>query len=512
MIIHSDWQVRNSQRKYPIDEACSAAGDDGTLLPEDFLVDAAIWVPKYQYVPGVYLRYVCLSSVRVSPSLVSLTLLGCSDKLGAAAPVFVPLGSVTLAKPVDAYRNYPIEPLLDGVMGWVSFGNAIMREQPLSLLFSQPSQAMLVPKTSRFYDTLPISDVSVYGGAASLVGDVRIAVQPPFIAEIKDMRVQGETQDRKMLVISMEQTEEVLSAFAGNCGRRPETGNCVNTPITSIAGVAPDCTGNIHIQFDPEITVRNFTNPFYPSPDPIPLRGGICLDSAFSVNQMCDKVMTLPDDQGLLPGAYNYKRPCDLTVPFATSFSDTDSFKQVQITSGYAYMDDYSARITAGLGDSAEMSPCFDTLKLSPDYPTKRAHAVTFGSTPNGSSVGMFALDTINTRILAKVEMGPDEDTAGIWTVSKYNKGLQTDDEVIASGVWPANTPVSSIGITVDSERNVSVSMGIGSTDFQLASDDVYYDPSGKAGVYVGGVHGGYNYLARPAVGVSGYTVQDVQV
>lgn len=510
MITYLDWQVRNSQRKYPIDEACSAADDSGTPLPESFLVDANIWAPKYLYDPTHPLRFVYLSSAQISASMVSLTILGCTDHLGSAEAQFVPLGAVSLIKPVDPYRNYPIEPLLDGVMGWVSFGHTVSGDANLALRFSRPDQAMFVPKSARFYDYLPIPDVSVYEGTSKVAGDVRIVAQPPFVAEIKDMRLDGETQDRKMLVISLLQTEEVMGSFAGPCGKRPETGNCVNTPITSIAGVAPDCSGNINIQFDPEIIVRNFTNPFYPMLDPLPYRGGICLDAGFTVDQMCSKVQTLPDDNGILPGTYSYERPCDLTVPFTTSFSDADSFKQVQLTSGYVYMHDHTAYITAGVQQAAELAPCLATLQLSHEYPTARQHKATFGDVPYRASVGMFVLDTGDTRILAKATRGKDEDTPGTWSVVKYNKGLQQEEQVFGSGSIPAGGSISSISIKVTSERKVSVAMGVGSASFQLDPDDVYFDPTGKAGVYIGGADTGYGYIARPAVSVTGYEAKDV--
>ena len=511
MVTRADWQVRNSQRRYPIDEGASAVGDDGTVLPESFLVDANIWVPKYLYGGSNPLQFVYVSSAMVSSQLVSLTLLGCVDHLGAAQD-FVPLGSVTLTKPVDAHRNYPIEPLLDGVMGWVSFGHFVAGEGSLFVAMSTPSQGSLAPKASRFYDYLPIPTAAPYESLSTVTGDVRIIADAPVTAELKDMRLYGELEDRKMLVIGLTQTEEVLSAFSGLCGKRPESGNCLKGPITSISGTKPDCTGNINIQFDSEILVRYFSNPLYPIPDPLPIRGGMCLDSVYSLNEACQKVRTLPDSSGLLPGAYTWVRPCDLDIPFSQPFNSADAFETVQISVGYAYLDGYDVYIAAGMGESAEAGPCFETLELE-ETATVRSHKVSFGDTPETAVVGMYAFDTINTRLLVTIERGtePAGSEAGVWSVSKYNKGLRADDEVLDSGDW-GDGEINSVSITAESDRSVTIKVNDTLlTSFVFASDDVYYDPSGKAGLYVGGSTK-LSFAPKPSVLVSQYDVVDTTI
>jgi hypothetical protein len=106
----------------------------------------------------------------------------------------------------------------------------------------------------------------------------------------------------------------------------------------------------------------------------------MCLDSVFSLDQACQKIRTLPDDAGLLPGEYTWRRPCDLTTPFSSDLSTPDSFKKVMILSGYVYLEDYDAHITAGLGSSAELAPCFPTLILA-ETATVRSHLVEFSDT-----------------------------------------------------------------------------------------------------------------------------------
>lgn len=514
MVTHADWPIRNSQRRYPIDDGASITGNDGTVLPEGLLIDASIWAPKYEYSTGRYLQYIWVSSIMVSEHLVSLTLLGCVDPLSSPEAEFVPIGSISLPRPIDTYRNYAIEPLLDGVMGWVSFGHVAASDTPVSLSFSNPSQAMLAPKAARFYAYLPITSAKPYDSSSTVTGDVRIVAQEPVVAEIKDMRVSGETSDRTMLVLGLAQTEDILSGFAGLCGKRPESGNCMKSPITTIAGITPDCNGNINISFDAEIIVRYFSNPLYPTLDPTyPIRGGMCLDSVFSLDQACQKVQTLPDDAGLLPGEYTWVRPCDLVVPYSTIFSDEDSFKQVVILSGYAYIQEYSLYVSAGMNTSAELAPCFPTLTLVDDTDTVRSHKVTFSDTPKGCVVGMFAFDTINTRLLFKVERGnaPAGSEAGLWSLSEFSKALDVDLNVLAAGTW-GDTEINSIIVIAKSDRTLIIKANSDViAAVTLDTDDVYYDPMGKAGIYVGGANM-LSFEPRPSVVVAQYDVTDTEL
>jgi len=74
VIINQDWLVRNSQRRYPLDDSATSYFDSGERLPEGFIVDAHIWVPEYAYSISKTLRYVYLASESVSTGIVSLTL------------------------------------------------------------------------------------------------------------------------------------------------------------------------------------------------------------------------------------------------------------------------------------------------------------------------------------------------------------------------------------------------------------------------------------------------------
>lgn len=556
MITHIDWYVRNGQRKYPIDESCSAIGDDGTLLPEGFLVDASIWAPNQPY----SIKYVYVSSASVTDNLVSLTLLGCTDHLGSALATFVPLGAVSLTKPVVPYKNYPVEPLLSGVMGWVVFGHIVDSSERISLSFSTPKQSLLAPKAASFYDVPPIYGAGVYGDDSTrLYGDVLVNAQSPIVSEVKTMDLAvnagsfvtgvtytihtvGDTNfmavgasantvgvsftatgsgsgtglattPKQMLVLSLEGTEAVLSGFSGTCGRRPETGNCVHTPITSVGGVEPDCNGNITVDFSPEIIVRNFINPDFPDKDPVNYyRGGICLDSLYSINDMCDKTPVLPDKNGNLPGVVPYTPPCDMDIPFNTSFSSTASFKDVQVLTGYAYAYSGTAYLAAGMLPNAEAVACVPSAPAS----GVRTHTVTFKNTPNNSMPGLFVCDYGTTRLLLTVDVGTLN--AGIlrhWSFCKYNKVTQKVTGTITSGLWQEGLSVPSLSIAVASTGTIKITVGeLDPVIVNMSVSDPYFNPTGMAGIFVGGTYAGSADSSYPkdAVALDSYSIEDTEL
>lgn len=505
MIIYQDWPVRNSQRRYPLADTATAASDAGVLLPETFIVDANIWVPKTVTGLADPLQFVFLSSAMRSDALVSCTFMACPS--ATAAPTeFVPIASLVLQRPVVAYKNYALIPMLDGVMGWVVFGNFVKETgEAAHFGFASPVQALLASRAARFYDTLPIDHVRAYTGTATARGDVKISTDGPIVSEVKDMLVDGELLPRKMLVLSMEQTEQALSSFAGLCGRRPETGNCLHTPITSIAGVQPDCSGNILITFSPEIIVRYFQNPLYPAFSPSPYMGGICLDTAYSLDDACSKDSQLPDDNGVLPREFTWQRPCDLPLPFYSPLAVQDDFKSMVVTSGFVYIFDSEAYASAGYGDSAEIGPCFNTYNPENTY---RSHVAGFGDTPSNSKVGLFVFDTVNTRIIFTVtRQDPDSSEMGSVDIVRYSKVLNEVDSTLYTAPW-GDVAVTSVGVVCKPSNVVDFKVnGAVVYTHTFAGSDIYYDPTGKAGIYVGGGEPGVS--ARPSVKLADYNVAD---
>jgi hypothetical protein len=111
------------------------------------------------------------------------------------------------------------------------------------------------------------------------------------------------------------------------------------------------------------------------------------------------------------------------------------------------------------------------------------------------------------------VERGnePAGSEAGLWHVSEFSKSLNAIETVLAEGTW-GDSAITSVSITAQSDRSVVVKAnGTILASFTFADDDEYYDPSGKAGAYVGGADP-LTFVARPSVIVSQYQVTDTAI
>jgi hypothetical protein len=131
-----------------------------------------------------------------------------------------------------------------------------------------------------------------------------------------------------------------------------------------------------------------------------------------------------------------------------------------------------------------------------------RTHTINFAETPSGAEVGIFAYDTTNTRILLRAQRG------GEWSVVKWSKALDAVEHTYASGIC-GDTPILSATVKAYKSGQLVMSAGSAIATVVFAEGDIYYDPTGKAGGYVGGYHYG-DIGFKPAVGVSSYTVGDV--
>jgi hypothetical protein len=412
MSTYQDWLVRNSLRKYPFADTASHISDNGTPLPEGFLVDANIWVPNYVYAGGT-LKYLYLSSAAVSGDVVSLTILGAMT-MYAPAEEFVPIAVLSLPLPIDDYRNYPIEPLLEGVRGWVSFGPAT-RTSRFSLGFSSPEQTVFVPKAVRYFSNLPVERFTTVNGFSDAVGDVRLVPIAPMVGEIKTMLVEGEPT--RTLVLSLTEDADTLREFAGPCGGTPESQTCNKTPIASISGVTPDCAGNITIDFQ-GLTVRAFSG-----------GGGLCIDSPINLVDTCGQSDELPDENGILPGEIVWERPCDLAVPYVADFDTYDVLNDLVPDGGSSFYNiaDKTIVLSAGGDDFSMAGPCFQSVNLADEDTLYRCHELGYAAPASGSNPGVVLMDTINTRIVVESSYVTDpesEETTSTSRVFKYNKGL----------------------------------------------------------------------------------------
>lgn len=245
-IVYKEWLNSNELRSYPLHDKATGVSNGGLALPHDILVDANIWVPR------TLGRFVFVSSVGVSSSLVSLTFSVTDVSPFCDVPViFTPIAVVSIRKPVIRFKNYAIQALIDGVGGWIALGQGCEEQTSLSLLFSTPVQSLLVDRAVRTYAPPPISSIGKIIVTPPLQGVVRLQGSQGTVRTYGGTAViDSETYQVGYIGLDTSVNEvEILTAYAARCGVRPITGGCKAKPLVAINGVAPDVDGNIDIEF-----------------------------------------------------------------------------------------------------------------------------------------------------------------------------------------------------------------------------------------------------------------------
>lgn len=253
------WLNRNELTDYPLSDTATAISDGGVRLPTGIVSDLNIrW-------PELYGRYAFLSAVAVGPNLVTIVVQAAESASSVSG--FAPLAAVTVTRPVEEGRQYPIKPLVPGVGGWVSFGFGT-KDPVFNGRFSSPAQSLLAPRAARSYRKLPITGARTSAVGAALAGLVNLKARLPLELAKEEREIDGVLRD----VIVLRLTDNtgsggfqvpdsvralvsrgdrtVFQQFAGPCDQRPESRTCGNPqPIEFINSVPPDCDGVIEIEF-----------------------------------------------------------------------------------------------------------------------------------------------------------------------------------------------------------------------------------------------------------------------
>lgn len=245
-LIFQDWMVQNTQRKYPIDDHATGVDDDGGIVREDVIADLHLMVPWAA--PHVF-----VSSIAVTSHAVSVTFLGSTAPAVPADPAhpghsgeFVPLALFSAPKPVVPFRNYPLQPVVPGVRGWIAFGGIVASGDTASHKISTPEQGAVCPKAVRVYTPAPVPSVGVQYNPARLTGDITFLAEAPLRIEERMVGVGEESV--KAFVFSLDGTLDTYQAFAPVCFSAPFMGTCGRVPIRAINGVTPDSSGNITLK------------------------------------------------------------------------------------------------------------------------------------------------------------------------------------------------------------------------------------------------------------------------
>lgn len=237
--LNTNWLNAQASRRYPLDDNATGTGDDGTRLNDDVIVDLHLrW-------PAVAGQYAFLSGVTVTASILTAVILAADTTTAVSG--FTPLASITIKQPATEYAFYNLEPLYPGVGGFIAFGDV---QEPFSIRFSTPQQGLLAPKVGRPYAALPIPTMRKFGRNDGLTGLVKIlgGTDIDIVKDVVD--VDGTSFDALVIRLqSPTSARNPLADYIGPCGVRPESDNCDRQGVQTLNGIAPDCNGNIEIEF-----------------------------------------------------------------------------------------------------------------------------------------------------------------------------------------------------------------------------------------------------------------------
>lgn len=287
---HFNFYALNGVRGYPIDDAALGEDDAGRLVPPGLLVDCRLRFPD---TAG---RYAFLGALSATPGLVTAIFMASDAPArpasgeAAAAETAVPIAAVTVQKPLDAWRHYPVDALYPGTGGWVVFGEGV--EEPYSGRFSSVRQGQILARCARPYRPLPVPSIGKEFVSGPLTGLVKV-LGGADIEVLKGQRtVRGRPTDCLIVRLVDDLNRNVLQLYAGPCAGRPESYTCPKPGLELLNEVGPDCAGNLTIDFRNVAAV------------PLAGGGGVTLDLGVGLADACAGGKYLPGPDGQLPGEY----------------------------------------------------------------------------------------------------------------------------------------------------------------------------------------------------------------
>lgn len=273
---NQNWYDTQEGRRYPLDETSTGLDDAGQPIRDNIIVDCHMKFPED------YGMYAYVSGITVTGGIVTVVISSADSPDGENARV---LGAVSVPKPIVIGRNYPIQPISEGVAGWFAFGSGCAEN--FSGKYSTPPQALLSYRNARGYRPLPVTSLGKYGLTEALTNVVRIAADEPVTATYTEVTINNKPAKAIVLGLSGRVTDadiHPLQEFLGPCGARPESGTCPKEPILSINGIRPDCAGNINISVAGGLTTYMFDE-----------CGGMGIAFPIGLAQTCPKEEINPD-------------------------------------------------------------------------------------------------------------------------------------------------------------------------------------------------------------------------
>jgi hypothetical protein len=257
--LNQQWLDENEQRNYPLDSLATLIDDQGNNLPNEIITDLRVLFDR-KLGDGAY-----ISSIMVSELLVTVTIVavetdpfiaqGEGDDIVTGDLGIQPLAVVQASRrEAGKGQTFKLEPLQDGVAGWISFGQGI--SQTGTWAFSSATQSCL---HARAYSRIDYGGVTTVGPDTStltLDGLVKILGRSGVQTEIATRDIYSDDTlveaDATCLIINLDTANPTnFALLAGECGVRPDSDNCGKEGIRFFASVAPDVNGNINLLFDP---------------------------------------------------------------------------------------------------------------------------------------------------------------------------------------------------------------------------------------------------------------------
>ena len=310
-VIYTEWLNKNELRAYPLQTASARTG-----LPDNLIADANICLPASAG------QAVYLSSVCISPSLVTLTLLAASfnpfavgegeSSSSGEEPEFVPLAVLNVPRPAVRFKNYALQPVYPGVGGWINLGQGAVDIQSLVLRFLEAADSCFVDRCVRTYQDIPVSSLGKVNQTSGLTGLIGLSgTKGSVITRSATMLVGGKVQTVGVIGLDLSNgSVATLLKYAGKCGHRPQSKTCIVAPITMINNVAPDGHGNIDIEFNNNVLVGDVGT-------------GMVLDSQQSLAELCPPIN--PNGIFINPSPGGYVPPIPPIPPESSSGPEPSS-------------------------------------------------------------------------------------------------------------------------------------------------------------------------------------------
>jgi len=251
-VIDADFYALNAARGYPFEDAATRLDAAGGRLPAGFLVDCSLRFPASAG------RFAFVSSASATATLATLTFEASpaparrSLLAGPAPPApFRPLGSVAVRAPFPVHEPIPIEPEAEGVAGWVVLGPGVL--SPYSGTFDGTGRSGLLFRCARPAPDPPVRSIRSGRADAGLAGLVALLGGADVRVYANSQVVGGRSRTVVQVGLHRPGTprRELLAAYAGPCGARPESGTCDPPAVESLGGAVPDADGDVQIAFDP---------------------------------------------------------------------------------------------------------------------------------------------------------------------------------------------------------------------------------------------------------------------